>query len=303
LLVLVSSLYLTQLTESQKPWRVFVIQVPGEVSGSPGETVTINAGILNKGMWWLHNFNLSLSGLPAGYEYTFNPQHWDDLPILRAWDPVNGLYIVPSNFTLTIKIPENAVGSQLVTITGQEFMSWKQFSNSTQFILKALSIPSFELTDIVIPETVKEGQPFNITMRAKNSGSTSGKIDVTVKMPADWNVTEKTKSLIINASSSSPVVFTITPTNTSGQVTIYAEYPYKATVVNITKVGPVLMPVREEVPSGVTLPTFGRVTDVLRGVSPVVIGVIVVLVIIILWNVWSIYRDYKTRKKPEEMKK
>jgi len=303
LLTLIFTLSFTYLVTAPTPFRGISITVPDEVSGFPGETVTIDGEILNFGQWWLHDFNLTLSGLPENYDYSTNPEHWEHLRIIREWNPEKGVYKAPEKFTLTIKIPEDAVGVHLVNITGQEFVSWKKFSNSTQFILRVTSLAEFSIGDIIVPETVTEFEPFNISMNVKNEGTNVGRIDVTVEVPEDWSVDEKTKTLIIEGGESSPAEFMITPTNTSGEITVFAEYPHRETVLNITKIGPYLVPLPAVAPPTALPSGLAALIESIKDLGPIVIGIILVLVVIIAWNIWSIYKGYSSRKKPEKMKK
>ncbi|RLI98666.1 MAG: hypothetical protein DRP00_01555 [Candidatus Aenigmatarchaeota archaeon] len=291
-----------------RAWRSFEIILPEEVSVYPGEEVEVKGGILNTGMWWLHWFNLSLSGLPADFEYKIEPSYWEHLRILREWNPEKGVYRVPENFSIKIKVPENATGLYLVNVTGQEFMSWKKVSNSSFFILRILPLTNFTITNISIPEEVTEFEPFNISMRVNNLGPTFGRINISVELPADWNISEKFVSLALNASQSKELVFTITPTNTSGEIKIRAEYPYKKEIIKIEKVGPYLIPSPAapgiiEFPE-VKIPTgFQAFVESVKALPNYVKGIIIVLIVIIVYNILSIVQARRKRKKPEEMKK
>ncbi|MDI6798813.1 MAG: hypothetical protein QMD12_02335 [Candidatus Aenigmarchaeota archaeon] len=292
--------FFTGFTTSVRKFREFVIGLPEEIFVSPGDEVIINGTILNTGWWWLHDFNLTVTGLPKDYNYTVEPKWFEHVRILREWNPQQGVYRVPEKFSIIIKTPENASGIYLINVTGQEFQSWKRVSNSSLFILrvKAHSLANFTITDIVVPETVVEFTPFNISFSVNNTGLTAGQINISVEIPEDWNISEKTKSLTVEAGGSLPVEFEITPTNTSGQIVIFAEYPYRETILNITKVGPILIPV--------AMPTEEAVTDylaVIKELSPYMIILSLVFLAIIVWNLWGIYKFRAARKKEEKMPK
>lgn len=308
ILAIFFTLALIQPTLSFKPWRGVVIEAPKLVTGTPGQTITFEGNVTNVGWWWLHEFNLTIEGLPEGYSYTIDPNYWEHLRILREWNPVRGLYVVPYHFTVNITLPDNAIGVHLLEIRGQEFHSYKKYYNTTEFLLKVIGAPKFTITDMEIPETVTEWQPFNISMKVNNEGLTAGTINLTLTTPEDWEVPERTKTISVGANASESVVFTIVPTNTSGEISVFAEYPFGVTVLNITKIGPLLVPMPVTTTTVAALPTgfaafVESLVEFIRGLSPLAIGIIVVLFVIVAWNLWVIYQRSKARKKPEEMKK
>lgn len=337
-----ASVIFSQESFSVRPWRAFSIILPEEVNAAPGETVTINGGILNTGTWWMHQFNLSISGLPEGSQYYFSPQYFETVQTLREWNSDIGVYRVPENFTLTITLPQSAAGLQLVTVTGQEFQSAKQVTNSTQFIIKLAAGEHFTIANTSFPDIVTEGTPFEVKVTVVNDGAKSGSVTVKTDMPEDWTADDKAKAITLDPSNSGDVTFTITPTVTSGNVTITAEYLYNETTISTTKVGPMLVPIPK--PSGATTvestvettaettaestaetsaettaaaTTLSETGTILSGYTsklfenfmglPLwVIIVAVILVAIILWNLYKILGKYKfrvVRGKPEEMKK
>lgn len=307
LITLALLLLSTNFAVAPRPWRGFVIILPEEVSVYPGEEVEVKGGILNIGMWWLHWFNLSLEGLPNDFEYQVEPNYFEHLRILREWNPEKGVYRVPENFSIRIKVPENATGLYLVRITGQEHMSWKKISNSSSFILRVLPLTNFTITNISIPEEVKEFEPFNISMLVNNLGPTFGRINISVELPADWNISEKFVSLALNANESKELIFTITPSNTSGEIKVKAEYPYRQEIIKIEKVGPYLIPSpaveKIEIPKP-KLPTgFQAFVESIKALPDYVKGIIIVLIVIIVYNILSIIQTRRKKKKPEEMKK
>lgn len=302
----------TQVSVSYAPklWRSFRIELPTEVTASPGETITINGSIYNTGLWWLHDFNITLPGFD--YEYFVVPGHFDNVRIIRGWDSDRGVYILPETFNMTIKIPEDAAGAKLVTVTGQEFQSWKKVSNTTGFVIKISPLPTkFSISDLVIPENVTEYKPFDISFTVNNEGSAAGTITISVNASEDWNISQKTTTLSIDANSSKNVVLTITPTNSSGIISVFAEYPYEQTIIHLTKVGSLLIPMppgatttttayKPILPSYVVLPYIGTIP--LNRITLLIV-IIVILILVILWRLLSMYSFKFKRGKPEEMKK
>jgi len=304
LLALTFTLFFVHYSTSKRPYRGFVFtDIPEEIVANPGDTVEINGGMLNIGWWWFHNFNLTLTGLPEDYEYNITPQYFEHMRILREWNPIDGLYRVPEKFTLTIKVPENGFGLHLLNLTGQEFFSWRRTGNSTYILLKVISLPEFTISDIVIPETVTEYEPFNISFTVENKGVGWGEIEITVEAPEDWDVSERTKTIALSPNTSIPVDITITPTNTSGSINLFADYWQRENIINITKMGPYLVPVPFEVAEEAPPTGFAAFAEFVSSLGPIVIGIGLILIVIIIWNVWSIYKGHKEKKKPEEMKK
>lgn len=305
LIVLTFTLFFVHYSISKRPWRGFIFtDVPEEIVAYPGETVEIEGGMLNIGWWWMHNFNLTLTGLPEDYEYNITPQYFEHLRILREWNPIQGLYRIPENFTLSIKIPEEGFGLHLVNITGQEFFSWRKVGNSTHFLLRVISFPNFTISDIVVPEIVTEYEPFNISFTVENRGVGSGEINISIEVPEDWDISERSKLIVLGPNSSTPVDIIITPTNTSGSINLFADYLQRENIINITKIGPHLIPMPIELPPEEIAPTgFAALIEFVLSLGPIVIGIGLILLVIIIWNVWSIYKGYKEKKRPEEMKK
>jgi hypothetical protein len=296
------SVSLAYVVQAPKPYRGFSIGMPELVEAAPGELVTINGTILNFGWWWLHNFNLTATGLPENYAVTFSPQWFEHVRILREWNPEQGLYFVPEKFAMGIQVPENATGVFTVNVTGQEFMSWKQVSNSTAFIFRVSSPAKLSISDIVVPEEVTEFKEFNISFSVKNEGLTNQLVTLSVSAPADWNVTPE-QSLMVNASSSADVFFALTPTNAGGEISVLLLYPYKAQILNMTKAGPMLIP---QAPTALPTGLVAWFEQQLKALPSWILIVAVVFLAIIAWNLYKILKGYKfriVRKKPEEMKK
>jgi hypothetical protein len=286
-------------------WYSFNIILPEMVEGKPGETVVVKGGILNTGLYWLRMFNITVSNLP--YDYEVEPSFFESVRILREWNPEKGVYRVPVNFTIKIHLPENAIGAHLVNVTGTEG-SWRKTSASSVFILRVLTNvtikPNVTISELLLPESVKANETFNLTFKINNFEPIDLKINASVLVPEGWKV-EKTKSVLVKANSSEQLSFKITPSNTSGNVSVYLEYPYGLQTFNLTKYGAFLIPTtempkieKEGIPS-----ITARIIEIIKGVSPVIIAVIILLLVIILWNIAKIYRFYTKRRKPEKIEK
>ena len=285
----------------RRPRQGVYIEVPYEVNTTPGKEVKIEGKLWNTGRWWLRNFKLWIEYVPKGFNYTFEPNPFKEVRIIRAWSPKRGLYKLPERFNLTVSIPENASGKYLFRTIGQEFTTYWKYSNSSMFYIRVITskvekpgYANFSFSDIVFPETVVEFEPFNISFFVENIGNATGQVNLSISIPEDWNVSEKEKSLTLKPGESSLVEFTIIPTNTSGQIVVFAEYPYKQTILNITKQGPILIPVtKEEAEEGLAA--------LLRELSPYLLILAVIFLAIIIWNVWGIYKVKISRKREEKM--
>jgi len=295
-----------QLVQAPKPLRGFVISLPSLVEASPGETLTINGSILNIGIYWLRDFNISISGLPEDFEVKVIPEKFEVVKILREWNPEKGVYRVPEKFWIEIKVPENASGVYLVSVKGKEWWSWKKVENSTQFALKISAPPKLSISEIVVPEKVVEFEEFNISFEVKNEGLTNQTVSVKVIAPEDWEVRPGVQDLMVEAGTSKLVVFTLKPTNTSGNISIFMEYPFKAQILNLTKAGPFIVPAmaEEEVPPlEIQVPTaLVALAEFVRKNTLVAI-IAAILLIIIFWNVWGIIKQLrvkKSRRRAEE---
>jgi hypothetical protein len=303
--VLISLLSFASFTSAPRKWYSFEIILPEMVEGKPGETVVVKGGILNTGLYWLRMFNITLSGLP--YEYEIEPSFFEYVRILREWNPEKGIYRVPVNFTIKIKLPQNALGAHLVNVTGAEG-SWRKMSAYSVFILRVLAnvtiTPNVTVSELMLPESVKENETFNLTFKINNFEPIDLRVNASVFVPEGWKV-EKTKSILVKANSSEKVSFSITPSATSGNVNVYLEYPYGVQTFNLTKYGAFLIPETEipKVEEVKEVPIVGRIIGAIKGVSPIILAVIILLLAIILWNLVKIYHFYRRRKKPEKFEK
>lgn len=281
--------------------RSFAIFLQQDVDTTPGTTVKLDGKLLNTGMYNLYDFNISIKDIP--FKYRVTPTHIDKFPIILGYNPgyqAHGrLYRQPVNFSIEIEIPQDAAGDYLMNVIGQEFNSADQIRNGTSVSLRVSTVPRFSVTDIEVPETVTESQPFNISFSVENAGLTNEVVKVSVEIPSDWSVSEQTQGLVAFANSSIPLTFTITPTNSSGQIAVVLQYPYAGAVFNITKQGPFLIPTTPGVmPTGVAI-----LPSILQFVNsnPVATIILVIAVLLIIWYMVTGYAG--GRKKPEEMKK
>ena len=299
--LLIVLVMLVKTATAPRPFRSFVLGMPEIVEAAPGETVAIEGTILNTGWFWLHNFNLTAEGLPENYEVTFEPSWFEHVRILREWNEVQGLYKVPEKFVMKIKIPATSAGVFPVTVKGQEFQSWRLVSNTTVFMFRVTSPPKLALTDIVVPEQVVVNETFNISFEVKNEGLLAQLVNITIVAPQGWSVEPSEQSFTVEPNKSQPVIFGIIPTNTSGDISVFMEYPYKSQLFNITKSGPYLIPFAEERITGLAV-----LINQLKGLPIAIILVAIALLAIIAWNAWKIAQHYKfkiSRKRPEEFKK
>ena len=303
---------ISYVANSITPFRGFIVNVPSEVSVQPGQTIVVNGSILNIGYYWEHQFNLTYSGVPSNFNVVFTPNYWEHMMTIRAWDPVNGVYKVPVPFIISIDVPSDASGGVYAfNVTGQEFQSARQIQNSSIFILK-VSGPAVgnvtnvtetqgvvSISQIVVPETVEEFKPFNISFDVVNSGTESQTVNISLQGPADWTLTAP-QSVLVPAGGSVPLVFSAIPTSTAGSLAVVLTYPYQQTILNITKAGPYLIPstITPAVPqfSTTALLTFVQQNTVLT-------IIIAIVILILIWYFASTYSFYSKRKKPEEMKK
>lgn len=314
------------LVYSRMTFYSFEIIMPAEVDVDPGQDVTIDGGILVTGFYWLHNFDLKVEGMP--YEYEIEPKgRWEHVRILRDWNPEQGMFRVPDKFKLHINIPEDATGSHIVTVTGQEHHSFREVSNFTYFVLRVAGEPikpQLTVTDILVPEEIKEFEPFQLTFKINNEGPMDTDATVTIVVPEDWEVDEASQNLSIKKNESAASAFDIIPTTAAGEVSLVVQYPFREEIIRFTKTGPYLipagavtttLPVEEERPPSLFSQLIGyasslldRVTGGLEEIeSPyarsVIIGIIFVLLLIIIWLVLDLVRFARREKKePEKMK-
>jgi len=302
---LISLLTFASFSSAPRKLYSFQIILPEIVEGRPGETVVVKGGILNTGLYWLKMFNITLSGLP--YEYEIEPSFFEYVRILREWSPEKGVYRVPVNFTIKIKLPQNALGAHLVNVTGIEG-SWRKVSASSVFILRVLAnitvAPNVTVSELMLPESIRANETFNLTFKINNFEPIDLRINASVFVPEGWEV-EKTKTVLVRANSSEKVSFRVTPSTTSGNVNVYLEYPYGVQTFNLTKYGAFLIPETEipKVEEAKEVPIVGKVVEAIKGISPIILAIIILLLAIIFWNLVKIYHFYRKRRKPEKFEK
>lgn len=312
--------------QSRMTYYSFEIIVPDEVNANPGDEVEVEGGILVTGMYWLHKFNLTVDGVP--YDYKLEPASWQDVRILREWNPTKGVYRVPEKFKLIIDVPSDAKGAHLITLKGQEHHSFREVANETYFILTiggAQAKVNLSVSDIVVPEMIKDYEPFNLTFKLENLGALDIASTVSVRIPESWTVDKPSVTLRVKGSSFELGTFTITPTKEAGEVSLFVEYPFKNQIINFTKIGPYLVP-GKELPTTTTttaqpqpfyMPIANFVYSLARPViarfesaagvytMPITIGVIIVLLIIIVWILAGMLKFVKVkggRGTPESTK-
>jgi len=338
----VAAAVLPALSNSARTFYSFELRVPDEVVAQPGTEVTVDGGVLVTGMYWMHDFDIKIDGLP--YEYTITPAHLEDVRILRDWNPVDGVFRVPENFTLKIKLPANASGAHIVSINGTEHRSFRQVSNSTYFVLKvgaaaqnatqnATQTHQLGISDILVPEMIKEFEPFTMSFKIDNNVPVKTAAIVSLQIPKDWQADATSKTFSVEAGDSTIGSFRIVPTTSAGTISLFVEYPLKDKVINFTKVGPYLVPGEKVKPSTTTTnpsveqPSAGGFLGIIGGafsalsgfvgsalgsvgtqydsyLTPITIGIIVILVIVIIWLLGGIFKIVQSgdRGEPEKMK-
>ena len=293
----------SEVAKARRPMYGFYFVLPDAVEASPGEKIEIDAGVINIGWYWLHKFNLTVSGLPEGYKVKVTPDYFPHLRILRAWEPEKGVYRVPQKFKIEIEIPEDSVGVFLVEVKGKEHRSWRKLENSSTFILRVSMPPKLLLSDIQLPEKVEEFKPFNASLKVVNEGLVDTNVSLKLIVPEDWEVSPNDFDLVVPANSSAEIKFNVTPTNTTGEILAFATYSYRGKEFNLTKESPAIVPVTAPKPIPVEAPT-GLMTLVDFFVeNPIIAIIAAILVIIIVWNSWEIASYYfkkGKRRKVEE---
>jgi len=282
-------------------WRNFKLTVPEEVSAKPGSEVTINGSILNTGKYWLRDFNITLVGLPSDYSYKVTPSHWDELRILRDWNPKDGVFRLPESFLITINVPASASGLYAVTVNGTEYASYYKVSNVTKFVLKISVPPKPELSNLTIPEVVYRGEPFDFSYKITNTGA--GELLATAKLvvPENWTVDPSNRSITVKTNESMVVNFSVTSAANAGTLTAFVEYPYGNETFNVTKESLTIIPVERITPR--VAPDILGLFAALQTYSPLLLTIIVVIILVIGWIVWSIYGMYWGKKRRAETKK
>ena len=312
------------VVHSARTFHTFEMKMPEEVNVMPGENVTVEGDIYVTGYFWLHNFNLSVSGLP--YDYELDPEWWEHVRIVREWSSEKGVYRTPEKFELYIDVPADASGSYIVTVTGEEHHSFRQVSNFTYFVLRVAGEPlkpQLTVSDILVPEEITEYEPFKLTFKVNNEGPLDTVATISVVIPADWEVDEPTQNISVKKNESSASSFTIIPTTNAGEVSLMVEYPFKEEIIKFTKTGPYLIPtgaitttttVPEEKPESLLSQIIGYASSLVEKITErfesvggpytasIIMGIIFVLFIIIVWLVLDIVRFTRTeRKEPEEI--
>ncbi|MEM5801956.1 MAG: hypothetical protein QXQ18_01030 [Candidatus Aenigmatarchaeota archaeon] len=274
----------------------------------PGETKTIEGRLLNTGWLWLYNVTIKAENLT--YEHTITPNNIPVLPIKYYW--VDGrAFRTPQNFSITIKIPENLTAGEkefFLTANGSFRiylpMDMKYLHYPMQIkqrvVLKVVPTPSIEIKDITFPEVVIANKTFEISMLVINNGDIGTTANISIDLPKDWQVDSKTKSIRIEARENKTLNFSVTPSNSSGQVSLYLLYPVRQKIINITKTGPFLVPQLEEVVEKPVPGLIERIVSFIKSLPPILLLIIVILSAVIIWNLAGVIRFYRRRKKPEK---
>jgi hypothetical protein len=280
----------------------------------PGQTLTIPGKIYNTGYLNLYDLTLHTENVPAGFSVDIEPNYFKPFVRKFIWKDTPRGIPAPTEFNVTIKVPADAKELTYefnITAKGdfkifipseQTYKTIASVSKNQRIVLKTVPAPHFSVTDITLPEQVVENEPFNITMIVINDGYVTETANISVTVPEGWTVVEKTKSVRLSPGENSSVMFEITPTNTSGNISVLMSYPFNQTIITVSKAGPFLIPVPapEITPPEVAPTGLAALIDFIQSLPTWVIIVIVVLVLIIVWNLWKIF--VSERKKPEEVK-
>jgi hypothetical protein len=305
------------MVQSRLTYYSFEIVLPTQVDATPGQDAIVQGGVLVTGAYWLHDFNLTVNGIP--YEYSITPKNpWDMVRILRDWNPVQGLFRTADPFNITIHVPANAAGSYIVLVSGAEHRSARQATNSSYFVLKVAGAPlapQLSVSDILVPETINELEPFTMSFKVDNAAPIDTAATITVKLPDDWKADTTSKTVSLKAGSSTAEQFIIVPTSSAGSVSLLIEYPFMNSIVNFTKEGPYLVPGGENqtAPTNQTSPfsIVGNIVAYVKSISagslsPILISLIIILLVIIVWLSLGIYNTMTgkgDKGEPEKMEK
>ncbi len=283
------------------PYKFDLLFVPEEVEAKAGENTTFDILVANKGSFALRNFNVTLSG--TDYEYGVTPRAADIL-VWGEWDSVNGLKRGQQPFQVIISVPLNATGVHLVTLTAKENFSWRKVTQEKIFILKVIPAaePNLTVSNILVPEDIRENETFDIKFSASNNNAFKQQFDFLLSMPSDWHTTDNKKSVLLEPFGSANVSFTVTPTNSTGNVSVDVVYPFEKNVLSLTREGKALVPIEEQ-EQAPRVTGFARIMEFLRNLSPIVLSIVVLIAIIVVWFIVKVVRFYSSRKKPETMKK
>lgn len=318
-IILLSTFAISDFSDIQIPkqrYYNFILQVP-DTEVSPGDNVTIVGKITNMGTWTLRQVNFTLQDMP--YSYQINPVLFQEVRILRDWNPDVGVFRLPYNFSITIFVPQNATGVHLIKLIGQETGSWRQVSNSTEFILQVLStskvppvsapsVAKVSVSEISVPSVINQSNLFTASLFVSNGGDSPAAVNVTMTVPSDWNISESVKQVTVSGNSTEKVNFDITPSNMAGTITAKLSYESDGNVSTITKSSLLITPAssgQQQVPDeepGQGLLT--RLITLVKSLSPIVIGILILISLIVIWNLYKITTVLSKRgKKPEESKK
>lgn len=305
----------SSFVQAPKPFYGFYVIMPSIVQVAPGNQTLIHGGVQNFGFYWEHNVVVNVTGLPAGFEATAVPDFFENLRTLRDWNPQQGLYYVPENLDIAVKVPAGATpGLYSVNVSLVDMQSARHPANSTVFILQVSGqapTQPISISDISVPDTVAAFKPFNISFSVINNVTFNQSVNLTVQIPQDWNATPTVISDVVPASSSKSFFFTITPTNSSGSFSVALTYPYQGVVLNVTKTGPFLTVGGT---SGLALPSLPKITlpqspmsgsavssvAAFASANPLITVVVVVVAAVLIYYFYSTYTVSGSRKKPEE---
>ncbi|MEM7825487.1 MAG: CARDB domain-containing protein [Candidatus Aenigmatarchaeota archaeon] len=271
--------------------RKLIITLPLEVEGFSGEEVIVSGKIYSKGTWMRKVF-VYVEGLP--FVYTIEPNYFDAIALNK-----------PSEFKIKIKIPDNLEEEKvyLVTVKAQETYTAYAVEGKSTFKLKAKPKAEFSLSRILYPQEIIQNQSFSLNVTVENSGNKEEVANIFLKVPEGWNYEDGITSVKLKPGEASTLSFNITPSNTTGSVSVIIQYPYKDSILNVTKLGPILSPISPEVKKPEEAETITDYLATIQEISPILKILSILFLAIIIWNVYSMYKTSSVRKKEETMKK
>ncbi|MGC8812511.1 MAG: NEW3 domain-containing protein [Candidatus Aenigmatarchaeota archaeon] len=270
--------------------RKLIITLPEEVEGFSGEEITVSGKISSQGTWMRKVF-VYVEGLPL--TYTIEPNYFEAIPLTQ-----------PSDFQIKIKIPDNLEEEKvyLVTVTAQETYTAYKIGGTKTLKVRAKPTAEFSLSRILYPQTIVENQSFPLNVTVENKGNEEEEVKISLKLPSGWSYEDGIRAIKLSPGESSTLTFTITPSNTTGSISVNMEYPYKGLMTNFTRLGPILTPISPEVPEE-KVPGITAYLTAIKEISPILNLLSVIFLIIIIWNLYSIHKTSSVRKKEETMKK
>jgi hypothetical protein len=135
----------------------------------------------------------------------------------------------------------------------------------------------FEIIELSIPEEVTANEPFEISVKVKNTGDVKGSDEITLALPKGWKPDSWRKMLTLDAGESAILRFTIIPNENKGRIGVGSSVDFEMS----KEIVPRVEEVRPE-----PLPLTGMLVKALESVDWfIVFGfVIIVLGVFFAWK-------------------